>query len=136
MMKHYPIPKALGLHSLSASNNTISNEFSIITSTSKANYNLPEQCTKFQTYNAPISPFYASWHKRIKRSEDATCFYLIESVKRDAQADFKRDGVSDIYNMVMGVRSDILAGYTHLNYVIERVAKSGSTMLRSPLKHL
>lgn len=134
MMKHSPKTKAVWHHSLYTSHNTISDEVSSIASISKANYNAPEQCPKFQTCNAPICPLDASWHKRINRSEDATCYYLIESVKDDAQVNFERGGLGDLYNRVAGNRAELSARYARLNYVIDRAAKTGSRMARSYLK--
>ncbi len=95
-----------------------------------ATYTKPEHCPKFQTCNAAICPLDAHWYKRSHFSEDATCFYLIESVKHDAQANFERCQPLGLYAAIVSVRSVITLRSARLLYLLERAKTSGSRMTR------
>lgn len=89
-----------------------------------------KSCPKFQTCNAPICPLDSEWHIRKNYSEDATCFYLVESVKHAAKARFEVGGLALLYEKVVRARANILARYTRINYTLERAKTTGSRMGR------
>ncbi len=57
----------------------------------------PKDCPKFIKCSAPICPLDADWRKRVLFNEDPTCFYLMQSVKKDAEAAFKVAGLEVLY---------------------------------------
>ena len=96
----------------------------------KHSYNTPEYCPKFKTCNAPICPLDAQWEHRTQHNEDATCFYLIESVKYNAQAHFEEYLPYEFYEAIVIARSDMLVRHTRLKYVLEKAKLTGSRMIR------
>ena len=96
----------------------------------KSNYINFKSCPKFHTCNAPICPLDNEWHTRKNLSEDATCFYLIESVKHAAKARFEVAGLAMLYENVVGIRGNISARYARINYTLERAKTTGSRMAR------
>lgn len=133
-MKYTPKTKAVGRETLTALNKKLSQHNTNVSCISIEQYNSPNKCPKFRTCNAPICPLDLNWCKRINRSEDASCYYLIESSKSNAQANFEHGGLGNLYSKVLSVKPEISARYARLNYVMKRAAKSGSRMIRSYLK--
>lgn len=89
-----------------------------------------ESCPKFHKCNSPICPLDAIWHKRSNHKEDSTCFYLIESVKHDAEAHFKVAQLGELYELICHVRSDISIRHNRIAAKLESAKKTGSRMIR------
>ncbi len=57
-----------------------------------------ENCPKFLKCDAPICPLDADWEMRAFIDGDPTCFYLTQSVKKDAEAVFRGGGQGELYS--------------------------------------
>lgn len=90
-----------------------------------------EHCPKFEKCNAPICPLDPDWRKRVLFSEDATCFYLTESVKHGAETVFQGAGLGELYEVIVRVTPDITARHTRIQKALERAKLTGSRMTRS-----
>ncbi len=93
-------------------------------------YTKPEHCPKFQTCNAPICPLDAIWHKRSNHIEDATCFYLLESVKHGAKAHFQVALLGELYAVIVAARADISTSHKRIAVKLESAKRTGSRMTR------
>ena len=129
-VKAIPKNKAVMAETETASIKTLNSDDTSNSQVLKQSYHAPEHCPKFQTCNAPICPLDANWDRRTHHSEDASCFYLIESVKHNAQANFEVALPSGFYQTILTARSNILVRHTRLNYILERAKLTGSRMVR------
>jgi hypothetical protein len=87
-------------------------------------------CPKFQTCNAPICPLDREWQKRSLHNDDATCFYLMESVKAGAEARFQLAGLGEMYSAIGVHRPTIIQAHKRINSKVEAAKLSGSRMDR------
>lgn len=101
-----------------------------ITLNGKPTYNTPGSCPKFQGCNTPICPLDAEWQKRTNHKEDATCFYLTESVKHNAKTHFEVAGLAWLYENILSVRQNITNAHARINQVLQRAQHTGSRMIR------
>jgi len=90
----------------------------------------PESCPRFLKCNAPICPLDADWRKRILLSDDPTCFFLTESVKRNAQTVFKVAGLKTLYWAIVFTCPFITAQHPRIQKALERAKLSGFRMTR------
>jgi hypothetical protein len=86
------------------------------------------QCPKFQGCNATICPLDADWHKRSNLSEDATCFYLTESVKHGAEAVFKGAGLTQLFEVMQRLTPAIADKHSRIRRALERAKLTSSRM--------
>jgi len=93
-------------------------------------YTKPEHCPKYQSCNAPICPLDAKRHKRANTSDDATCFYLLESVKHGAKAHFQVALLGELYGVIVRARADIATSHKRIAAKLESAKKTGSRMAR------
>ena len=91
---------------------------------------LPEMCPKFLTCNAPVCVLDSDWHKRSSHNEDATCFYLTESVKDGAETHFQVAGLGELYQQILRVRPYIIQRHSRIARKLEAAKQSGSRMAR------
>lgn len=101
--------------------------------TTRSNYN-PDNCPKFLKCDAPICPPDPDWRKRVLFSEDATCFYLTESVKHGAETIFQGAGLGKLYEVIVRLTPDITARHARIRRALERAKLTGSRMTCLPPK--
>ncbi len=93
-------------------------------------YTKPDNCPKFQSCSAPICPLDAKWHKRVNTSDDATCFYLLESVKHGAKAHFQVALLGELYAVIVRARVGISTSHKRIAAKLESAKRTGSRMAR------
>ncbi len=91
----------------------------------------PENCPKFLECNAPICPLDVDWQKRVLIKEDATCFYLTESVKQDAEAVFKAAGLGVLYLEMVRAYQPITSRWERVKNALARAKLTGSRMTKT-----
>ena len=90
----------------------------------------PRDCPKFNKCNATICPLDKDWRLRVCLREDATCFYLLESVKEGAGAHFEGAQLGMLYESILTVRVDISSAHKRISRKLISAAKSSSRMTR------
>jgi hypothetical protein len=70
------------------------------------------------------------WRKRVNDINDSICYYLIESVKKGAQAHFEGALLGELYQVVVNVRGDISKHFKRIKNKLEVAAKTPSRMKR------
>lgn len=88
------------------------------------------QCPKFNQCNAPVCPLDAEWYKRVNQSDDATCFYLLESVKHGAKTHFEQSGQGVMLKVICEVRHEMIATHQRIKIALENASRTGSRMTR------
>jgi hypothetical protein len=87
-------------------------------------------CPKFYKCNAPICPLDKDWRKRTNLVDDATCYYLIESVKSNAKTHFQLAQLEEFYEVMVGIRGAIEKHFKRIASKLARAEKSSSRMNR------
>jgi hypothetical protein len=90
----------------------------------------PRSCPRFDKCNAPICPLDSSWRKRVLLHDDPTCFYLLESVKKGAKANFMAPGWGWLYEAMVEATPAISARWGRIKNKLSDAAKTGSRMKR------
>ena len=90
----------------------------------------PRDCPKFNKCNATICPLDKDWRLRGCLREDATCFYLLESVKEGAGTHFEGAQLGMLYESIILVRADISSAHKRIGRKLESAAKTTSRMTR------
>jgi hypothetical protein len=62
--------------------------------------------------------------------DDATCFYLLESVKEGARTHFEGDWLGMMYERILVVRESIVTAHKRIGRKLESAAKTTSRMTR------
>jgi hypothetical protein len=94
-------------------------------------FTCPRDCPKFNKCNATICPLDKDWHLRGFLREDATCFYLLESVKEGAGTHFEGAQLGILYERILNVREEIASTHKRIGRKLISAAKSASRMTRS-----
>lgn len=94
-------------------------------------FTCPRDCPKFNKCNATICPLDKDWRQRGCLREDATCFYLLESVKEGARTHFEAAQLGVLYERICEVREDIASAHKRIGRKLISAAKSASRMTRS-----
>ncbi len=94
-------------------------------------FTCPRDCPKFNKCNATICPLDKDWRLRGFLREDATCFYLLESVKEGARSHFEAAQLGVLYERICEVREDIASAHKRIARKLISAAKSASRMTRS-----
>ena len=92
----------------------------------------PEDCKRFIKCNAPICPLDKDWRKRKLKHEDATCMYLLESVKHGAEVSFKESQLEDIYKNIVVVRDEIFSQFLHIKNKAEKSKLTKTKLFGNP----
>jgi len=92
------------------------------------------ECPKYFSCSAPICPLDKDWKLRALCNEDATCFYLLESVKDASKTHFEVAQLVEMYKRVCEVRGDICNTHKRISNKVEASKNSGSRMTRK-FKH-
>lgn len=87
------------------------------------------ECPKFKKCNAPVCPLEIEWQKRKHVSGDKCCFYLLETAKVNAEANFEGAGLGDAYKVIQVVKREVLNSSGTINRTYER-AKETATRLK------
>lgn len=61
----------------------------------------PRDCPKFNKCNATICPLDKDWRMRTCLNFDATCYYLLESVKDGARTHFELAQLGMLYERIL-----------------------------------
>lgn len=93
-------------------------------------FNAPSKCPKFSTCNAPICPLDRDWYLRINRNKDSVCYYLIESVKDDAEARFDRAQLGNMFKLIVMTRVAICKHFKRIARKLHMASKTSSRMER------
>jgi len=94
-------------------------------------------CPKFDRCSAPICPLDPDWRLRVYRKGEPICFYLLEYVKPDANAQFQGSIGVQIYEEIQASIDGISNRYAPLRTALERAKRTGSRMARTaPTKDL
>jgi hypothetical protein len=87
-------------------------------------------CPKYQKCNAPVCPIDSAWARRLNQREDATCFYLCESVKEDSQALFQGAGLGELYERIHQVIPAMVERHPRIRNALDRARLTGARMTR------
>ena len=90
----------------------------------------PDQCPKFQQCSAPICPLDAEWQKRKHINGERVCFYLIETQKANAIANFGVRALGYLYQAIVRRTSDIADTHSTIKKAMDRAKKTSSRMAR------
>jgi hypothetical protein len=90
----------------------------------------PQSCPRWDKCNAPICPLDPDWRKRVLLSNDTTCFYLLESVKEGARANFEGPGWGWLHAAMVEATPAISARWGRIRNKLCDAAKTGSRMKR------
>jgi hypothetical protein len=66
----------------------------------------------------------------LNSNEDATCFYLCESVKHGSQALFQGAGLVELYEAIHRATPAIVDRHPRIRKALERAKQTGSRMAR------
>ncbi len=88
----------------------------------------PYQCPKFHFCNAPICPLDQEWQKRKHFNGDRVCFYLLETQKHGAKANFEGLGKGYLYDAIVRLTPDITNAYSPIKKALESAKLSSSRM--------
>jgi hypothetical protein len=88
-------------------------------------------CPRWHSCNAPICPF---WSGGVHRNGEATCYYVREFYKANAQENFEKSGVEHIYNDLKELAPKVVASSKLIRKEVERAAKTNSRLSRSGTK--
>lgn len=88
------------------------------------------QCPKFQHCNAPICPLDKDWQKRKHFKGDCICFYLLETQKHGAKANFEGLSKGYLYEAIVTLTPDIAKAYSPIKKALEKAKLSSSRMTR------
>ena len=91
---------------------------------------LPQSCPRWDKCSASICPLDPDWQLRVLTHEDPTCFYLLESVKTGAKANFEGPGWEWLYQAMVAAAPAISARWGRINRKLIDAAKTGSRMNR------
>ena len=94
-------------------------------------FTCPRDCPKFNKCNTTICPLDKDWRLRDCLREDATCFYLLESVKEGSRTHFEGAQLGVLYEMILEVRGEIASAHKRIRRKLISAAKSASRMTRS-----
>ncbi len=85
-------------------------------------------CPRFDRCSAPICPVDPDWKLRVYRKGEPICFYLLEYVKPDAEAQFQGSIGVQIYAAIKKHLDAISHRYAPLSRALERAKRTGSRM--------
>jgi hypothetical protein len=89
-----------------------------------------ESCPRWERCNAPICPLDPSWQRRVLHRDDPTCFYLTESVKLGAEANFEARGLGALYQAMVEATPGIRSRHRRIEKALDRAKNSGSKLAR------
>lgn len=87
-------------------------------------------CPRWEKCNAPICPLDAAWHQRKMQDGEPVCFFLIEAVKVDGEANFHRRGWGYLYRPMVTLGPIIAARWGRVARALQRAPLSGSRLAR------
>lgn len=87
-------------------------------------------CPRYESCNANICPLDPEWHKRKNLKEDATCFYLSESVKHGAKALFDERGLGYLFERIEAIAPAICSKHARIRNALNRAKESGSRIAK------
>ena len=82
-------------------------------------------CPKWHSCSAPICPF---WGGGIHLKDERVCFYLTESVKENAKANFEGAGVGHIFDELQTLAPSIIARWYPIRKALEKASRTGSRL--------
>ena len=89
-----------------------------------------QDCPRAASCSVPICPLDRNWRMRTMTDDEATCFYLVESVKAGAQATFNQRGCGHLYGPMLAAGPDMSIRWGRIRRTLEQAAKSGSRLAR------
>ena len=87
-----------------------------------------KECPHWERCSAPVCPLDPDWGNRRVLNDDPTCYYLLESVKANAEARFKRLGWDKFYQMMVSTAPALSSRWGRIKRRLEDARKSGSRM--------
>lgn len=87
-------------------------------------------CPKWNTCSAAICPLDEKFSKRTHLDDDRVCFFLTESIKIDAETNFKGRGLTSLYKCMQEATPHIICLHPRINRALERARQTGSRMNR------
>jgi hypothetical protein len=90
----------------------------------------PSACPKWERCNAPLCPLDPDLFKRVMQDGDPVCHYLLEAVKADAEANFRRRGRTELFDAVSVQVKPLSARWGRIRHALERAKTSGSRLAR------
>lgn len=94
-----------------------------------------QSCPKFQTCNAPVCILDRDWKLRAHHKEDACCYYLLESQKDDAEANFRGAGLDKLYEIARALSEEISSWQAPIKRCMARARTTPSRMKRFAKEH-
>ena len=77
-------------------------------------------CPRWSKCSAPICPLDDQWNWRVMTNSDSVCFYLVESVKRGAEARFRGRSLGHLYELMVEAYPRISSGWSRIRRVLQR----------------
>ncbi len=85
-------------------------------------------CPKHYRCSAPICPLDRDWRERTHLKGDRVCFYLLESVKPNAETRFQGVPARQILRAIQNIAEAMSTRYGPIRRALERAKRSGSRM--------
>jgi hypothetical protein len=85
-------------------------------------------CPKWEKCFAPICPLDPDWQIRSHQNGDRTCFWLTESVKKNAHANFESAAKSEILSQIQTLTPAIVARWYSIRRGLEKASGTGSKL--------
>ena len=90
----------------------------------------PADCPKFIQCAAPICPLDPDWRLRSHLKGERVCFYLSESVKDHAQANFEGVRLGELFEAIHRSTPEIISRHAPIKRALALAANSGARMTR------
>lgn len=87
-----------------------------------------QECPRWSKCSAPLCPLDAQSYKSTMTRYDPTCSYMLEAVKRGAEARFKERGLEYLFAQVVDAIPAFCDRYGRIRRSLERAMLSGSKM--------
>jgi len=87
-----------------------------------------QECPRWSKCSAPLCPLDIQSHRSTMTRHDPTCSYMLEAVKRGAEARFKERGLESLFVQVVDAIPAFCYRYGRIRRSLERAMLSGSKM--------
>jgi hypothetical protein len=85
-------------------------------------------CPRWDKCSAAICPLEADWETRKHLDGDRVCFWMTETVKPDAKANFDLAAQGEMIILIQTLIPSICARWHPIKNALERASKSGSKL--------
>jgi len=88
----------------------------------------PQDCPKWDKCSAPICPLDPLRFQRTMYPEDPVCIYLLETLKANAESNFKAVGLAWLRREILGTTDELESHFPSIRIRASRARETGSKM--------